>query len=36
MQDSMLLVVLIQEIYKKLLDLYTLFCVYLDINWREI
>ena len=24
------------QIYKKRLDLYILFCVYLDVNWREI
>ena len=35
-QDSMLLVVLMTEIYKKSLDLYTLFCVYLTVNWRDI
>jgi hypothetical protein len=32
----MLLVVLMMEICKKTLDLYTLFCVYLTVNWRDI
>jgi hypothetical protein len=32
----MLLVALMMEICKKTLDSYTLFCVYLDVIWRDI